>query len=421
MFHKLIARATKSLHIDFTYITGSGSWIFSSYILGALIGLASVLVLANVVSPKVFGDYQFYLALLPFIGLVTLPGLNGIVVREVARGKKVSVLSMLFIQTKYGSWASALLFLVSIWLYVFGSFEQAIGFILLAVFTPFIFSSENAVSYLRGKKDFKRVAIHDLIIKFSTTTVVIIIAFVSPDPVLFLLLFLVVKYINRLILFYLVHRKNIKDEGETVDEEALVKEAQGMSLVGTLLTLSHSADRLLVWFILGSVGLASYSVALAFPQQISAVMLLLIHSILVPKLATRDTENNQYRESFLKKVYVFIAGYLVLGALYTAFAFLFIEQLFSNYEGIVWVSIFSLVSLGIPLITNILWLFFFVDKDYKTLWGAASLQWIGLGLFFVLIRPDTLIEIMVVLALKELLTVVFLSIRLVHKTSKRPQ
>jgi hypothetical protein len=105
--------------------------------------------------------------------------------------------------------------------------------------------------------------------------------------------------------------------------------------------------------------------------------------------------------------------YVGLSLLYVLFALFFFDVLFSQYHNMLWNSVYALLTLGLPLVTSILWLLFFVAKEHTVLWKAAILQWIGLAVLFVILRPETLFQIMTLFIVRELFTIVFLIVALV--------
>src|SRR5258708_1283230 len=61
---------------NLSYFLKNGLWLLNSYLLNFLIGIGLAWVYGNKLSPEVFGEYNFCLAVLAAVSIFSLPGMG---------------------------------------------------------------------------------------------------------------------------------------------------------------------------------------------------------------------------------------------------------------------------------------------------------------------------------------------------------
>lgn len=171
----LLENAGRRLGLDLRYFASSGAWVSGRYILVGLIGLASSIGFARLGMPELYGQYQYVLAVTGLISIVTLPGLNTVALRGVAKGELGIVRTTTAISFRLSIVAAFLL--AGFGLYTLSFLKQpAIGwsFILASFFVPAFYAPNAWYTLYEGRLRFDQPTIRIVALSFLSTTTLLL-------------------------------------------------------------------------------------------------------------------------------------------------------------------------------------------------------------------------------------------------------
>jgi O-antigen/teichoic acid export membrane protein len=224
----------------------------------------------------------------------------------------------------------------------------AIGSLLIAILGPFMQMSLLYGAFLEGKKDFRRMAIHGIILNAFAGVLVLGTMFITTNPIAFLGAYLLGNVIAGLLLCAVSYQLYKPKEKSPAD---LVSLSGHFSVMNILSTLSQQIDKLLVFHYLGAVQLAVYTFAIALPEQ-AKTFVNSIATIAFPKFAKQSIED--IKKNFWGRLWLFTSSLVLAALAYIFLAPFLFHTFFPTYpEAIVYSQIFALslifVSNSIPL------------------------------------------------------------------------
>src|SRR3989304_3173984 len=77
---------SKRAGLNLRYFLTSGSWVAGRYVLMGLLSLGISVAFARLGTAELYGQYQFVLAVVSFLSILSLPGLNTVTLIAVAKG-----------------------------------------------------------------------------------------------------------------------------------------------------------------------------------------------------------------------------------------------------------------------------------------------------------------------------------------------
>jgi len=231
-------------------------------------------IIVNIYSQSEFGWYRTIFTYLPLLQLVTLPGIDSVVLREGYNGKNVAVFSIFWAKVFCGLVGSQIILAVII---LFDSFEVNTGVLLLVMMSPFL---ESAVFlknryYASGHSYFANV----LTLRFILFRVCLIVVFVGTFllmklPLQFIML--AVVFSNSLLpLYLLISKKVFSLPGRSASWSVIlmrIKQGFFYTLVGGMFTAVVSFDRIFVSFLKGPEFFAYYSILVMLPVEMARVI-----------------------------------------------------------------------------------------------------------------------------------------------------
>ncbi len=374
--------------LEFDYIKNTG-WVTASRIFGSIASYILIILLTRFLGVKGLGQYSFVFAFASFFFLFSDFGLNGLMIRDLARNKdKISTYASNIFNFKM------LLLLISFIIFVITSFfvKQELFFVLLIVGLS-IFSSNVGgffVNLLRVDVDGKNIAL-GLLLERS-------IALVLGAFVLFsfrsLLLFVVVLFFSQVIkgVFYYIKSRsfNYSFSFDWPFILSLLKKSYPFFLVAVFATVYVRMDTVMLSFMKGDVVAGWYNAAYKLINAIN-ILPTLILTFGFPTFSYLYKTSKKELKIFLQKLIkfsLFIMSFIIV------IVFLSAKWILHFVYGITAVQ--SVISFKILVVAE---LFAFLSDIIGTLIAAADRQLLfakiaGIGAFINLLLNFLLIPIL---------------------------
>lgn len=339
------------MRTDINYLAKGGFWSMLSYLIQIGIGIITTVVLANFLPKESLGTYQFILAAAGILGVFTLTGLGTSIARSVAQGKDGVLRSGVRIKLKWSTGVLAASFTLSGYYVVNGNTDLATTFIIVGVCTAITESFILYESFLQGKKAFR-----DNVLLGAWRKPLPLIALLSSlyftDHVPTLIaVYLGTTTLSTILVYWSVIKKYQPELH--YDSETVVFGKQ-LSIMNTLNQVAGHADKVLLWYILGPIAVATFSIA-QLASRYSGGLVSTLSYIALPKLATQDLATLQ--ATLPRKVSLFTIIIIPFMLTYMAMVPILFQLLFPQYlDSIPLAQVLGLLFIFLPrsLYTNVL-------------------------------------------------------------------
>ncbi len=346
------------LKLDTTYFFQSSFFLGLKFVIQSIAGLIISVSISRFAGPYVFGQFNLFIAIIGFISIVSLPGLNLALIQSTSKGYTSSLKYAFLSSLKYSIIGTPLMLIVALYFFLRGDFAFSYSFLIISLIFPFIYSTNLFDYFLIGIKNYKKSFFFTTVVSTITAiSVVVAIIFVKRIDSLLLAYFLLPTIFGLLITLKLIG--SIKHKKE---DEDLLRYGKFLTLTVSLLPLVSSyLDKILIGYFLGVEQLAFYSVSQVFPENLKNMIKVLSFS-LIPKISTMSEDN------FLTTFRVHFVKLLVIGVALSAILWIIlpiaIEIIFSNtYNYSIGLAKISSLSLIMYPLTNVIQQKFLAHKN----------------------------------------------------------
>jgi O-antigen/teichoic acid export membrane protein len=322
----LFYRLQRFTRTDLRYLAKGGSWSSLSYVMQVGFGIITTVALANLLPKEILGTYQFIIAMSGIIGIFTLTGMGTAIIRAVAQGHEGAFRNGVQVKLKWSVGVAVAGATFATYYAYNGNTDLAISFLIIAACVPLIDTFLLYESYLRGKQAFRDEVMLGLWRK-PLPLIALLGALYFTDHVPTLI---AAYFATTVISTILVYAKIIqKYQPPDTPHEETVAYSKQISVMGILSRIAEHADKALLWYLLGPVAVATFTIA-QLATRYSGGLANVISHISLPKVSQRDLPTLQ--ETLPRKVWIFtvIMIPLMLGYVFVVpflFQFLFPEYL----------------------------------------------------------------------------------------------
>ncbi len=151
-FLRWTERYTKT---DMVHFVWSNIWMNLGRIIALATGLILTTAFANLLSPQLFGTYQYVIAAASVVGAFTLNNMSGAVMRAVAQGKQHVVPAVVRAMMRWSVPASIVSAGIGVYYLFHGNTTLGYGFLFIAVFNVTANGYGLSKSVIIAKQDFK--------------------------------------------------------------------------------------------------------------------------------------------------------------------------------------------------------------------------------------------------------------------------
>lgn len=152
----VLDRLGKKAGLNLRYFLSSGSWVAARYVLMGLLSLALSVAFARLGGKELYGQYQFVLAIVSFLAILTIPGLNIVALKAVAQDRPSVLVGATRISFRASFLLSLAVFLIGMF-YLFSKGQPAVGWSLIgaSLLLPFFYAPNGWYAFYEGQLDFK--------------------------------------------------------------------------------------------------------------------------------------------------------------------------------------------------------------------------------------------------------------------------
>ncbi len=333
--YRALKWSEKYTKTDMKYLARGGFWLTASQFMTSTSAFVLSLAFTNLISPEKYGLYKYILSLGALFGAFTLTGLDLALIRA-SSSKGLKILKSAF-KLNYKWSIPFILGMISLSVYYFfqRNYTIASAILLIALFQPLQDSSFVYDSILRGLKDFKNSARYSAIKTFAITLLLFLTLLITKNISIIILIYYAGGSLITYLFYVILNKKNAQNIEEKEVDASTIKLSKHLSLLNLANILIEQIDKVVVFHFFGAVQLATYSLAIALPGQITT-LLKKIPELALPKFSTKTTK--EVGESFFKHSKTIIFFMIPVVIIYIiASPFLF-KLLFPQYIGAIFLS-----------------------------------------------------------------------------------
>jgi O-antigen/teichoic acid export membrane protein len=382
--YNLLRWSEKYTKTDMVYLTSGGFWLTMGQVLMTGANFLTSIVFAYYLPKHAYGDYKYILSVFAIFSAFTLTGLNTAIVQSVARGYEGSLRQGVRLSMRWSVIASGGALIGATYYFFRGNSFLGISLIVVAATIPFVHSYGLYASYINGKKDFKRFSLYNFVDNIIPALCTFITLLLTHN----ILVLLCVYFISNTVMAYVLYKKTLTqfNPPDTIDPD-LVSYSKKLSLLNVISIITAHLDKVIVYTSLGSIELAIYGFASAFPDQVRS-LLKNLNTLMVPKFTEQSATGRviDIKQKSIRLAIVIIG----ITILYILAAPLLYQVFFPKYPE----SIFFSRVLGLTILSALAMIpssLFVAQKREKELaraavWGSvfqilivvAGIHWGGL-------------------------------------------
>lgn len=328
---------------DMIYLVSSGFWSALSYVTQIGFGIVTTIVLANVLAPEALGTYQFIVAMAGVIGVFSLTGMGTAITRAVAQGHEGTLRSGVSVNLKWSSGIVAAAGLIAGYYWYQGNNDLAIAFLLIGTFVPLTESFILYESYLVGKQAFRDEVMLGLWRKpLPLVALLFTLYFTQHVPTLIGVYFAATS-LSTILVYRLIIKKY---QPTNTPHSETIAYSKHISVMNVLFRVSEHADKVMLWYLLGPVAVATFAIA-QLAVKYSGGLASVVSYVVLPKVSQRDLTSLQ--ASIPRKVWIFTLALVPLMVVYMLLIPVIFSLLFPNYpESIPLAQTLGLLFLFLP-------------------------------------------------------------------------
>lgn len=256
---RLINGLSQMLNVDVAYLVRGGFWLSAGYSGVTLLRLLLVVILAHFADRAFYGQYQLIFSILATILVFSLPGMNIAITQSVARGYDSSLITGTKSKLRWAVLGSIALLGVAGFFYFIKPEPIWYVFIFMALSFPLYACFSSIIFYYRGKENFRKAAIYNVLTSAITITSVIIVFFLTKSLLAIVLAMIIpVTFVYVLIYFKILQ----KIKSRKIDK-GVVSYGKNLTFMTLFELITPHIDKFVIAYIAGFEGLAIYSIALA--------------------------------------------------------------------------------------------------------------------------------------------------------------
>lgn len=324
---------------DMVYLFNNSFWVFVGQAATSVTAFVVMVVLANLLSKEVLGEYRFIISAITILSVFTLQGMNPAVVQSVAKGYKLNLEEIIATKFKWGLMGMIVTAGISLYYAFQGNESLSIAFLVVALALPFYGLYFLYFFYLQGQQKFAQASITQAIGRIFFMIVMLGAALFTPTLVPLTAAFLITTIVGQYGGYVWMKKRTTNTNDEDPELASYAKE---ITILGAFPLIAANIDKILVWNMLGAVPLAIYAIALIFPQE-SFRLGRIVSQVVLPRLS-RDGAKIMV-VPFIKKLLIF-EGVMVLGWMfYAVSAPLLFSIFFPTYMESVMISVVAMLAL----------------------------------------------------------------------------
>ncbi len=332
----------KYTRTDMVYLAKGGFWLTAEQVVTSLAGIILAIAFANLLPKETYGVYRYVLSLVGILSVFSLTGMNTAIVRTVAQGNEGVLASVLGTRLRWGVLGGVVSLGLAGFYFLNHNITLIFCFLIAAVFLPFMDSLTIYESFWEGKKLFRMRASYNILVRVAAVIILVITLILTKNLVLILLAYFCSYTFLRLICFLATLKKSFSHHKDL----ETISYGKHLSIMNIMGMVSAQADKVLLWYFLGPVSLASYVLALAPVDNIGSLFKNLF-PLSLPKFSEQPLKAIQ--ATLFKKITKLFLMIIPLGGLYIILAPWIFKFFFPAYTEAIPYSQFYIIAILIMI------------------------------------------------------------------------
>lgn len=335
--------AVNKININIEYWGKGSFWQSLVQVNATIFSLAVTIAFANLLPKQTLGIYNYILSIYSLLAIFTLSGMDTAIIQSIAKGKEGTVREALKSRIKWGVLGTLISFGMAIFYFYQGDTTFGYSFLIIAAFLPFFDSFAIFYDILIGKKRFDAHAKYAIGVQIITSLTIITALVLTKSLIVILLAYFASYTLSHL---FFLRRTIINFPLNTEEDPTMVQYGKSMTIIKALTSTAAYLDKILLFYYLGPVQVAIYSLALAPISKING-FLATIPSLALPRFSS--TDKSLIKKTMLGKVLKFSIVVIFIIAIYVLLTPLFFKLLFPQYiDSIFYSRLLALSLLGLP-------------------------------------------------------------------------
>lgn len=256
---------SKKTGLDLNYFIKNGFWLFLRQFFEIVVGTTLFAVFARLATKEALGYFQFVMSVFAVVSIISIPGLNTSILRDVSRGydgEYVPAVRKSFFWSLIGM---PVIIIVGIYAYIFINHELGVILMAASIFFPFFYAPNTWTALLQGKGDYRKLTVFSIVQSLINSIATIAVIYFSNSQALFIITIYLLSFSVFNVVYYyksLRYVQNKKTSGEAVKYGWFLTKINFFNSVG------ENADKLVIGVLLSPVSLALFSVVSAMPLKL---------------------------------------------------------------------------------------------------------------------------------------------------------
>jgi O-antigen/teichoic acid export membrane protein len=270
------------------YLASGGFWLILEQIAGVFLSLGVAIAFGHFAGKDMYGNYKYVLSLATILGALSLSGLGDAVGQAAARGKDGALIQGFRTNLMWSGPFVLASLCVAAYYWLQGNPFVAGSMVVVAFCQPIAASSSYFASFLFGQRDFARGATYMIAESAITYGAVLAALLVGERAIMLVAAYFVSNAIASLYFTWKAqqHARN------TEKDAGLFAFGAHLSVMNVIAVIADRFDSIIVFSLLGPAELATYTFALAAPEQLKGVIKNL-YGLALPKFAERSLSDIQ--------------------------------------------------------------------------------------------------------------------------------
>lgn len=284
--YQLLRWSEKYTKTDMVYLSTGSFWLTLRQIVFSISGLLVSIAFARLIPKETYGEYRYILSMAGILAISSLARIDTAVIFAVARRFEGIVKEGLKTKIKWSLFGSLAAIILAGYFWFNHQAHFAISCLIMAIFLPFMESSQIYLAYLGGRKLFDLQAKYNSLVKVIASLGLIIVLFLTKNLILIILAYFLLYTLLRI---YFLSRTLKKLPPNQKTDRQFIRYGKQLSALGVVNEIANYLDKILIYKFLGTVPLAIYAFAITPIDQMTTI-LQNIRLIALPKFSTGTEE-----------------------------------------------------------------------------------------------------------------------------------
>lgn len=300
--------------IDLPYFVKNGFLMTLRQAVDLSVGMVLFIVFARVATKEALGYYQYVISVFAVAVIISIPGLNISILRNVSRGYDGEYISSVKKSFVWSLLGIPVIFLLGVYYYIFQ--DSVLGIILMAssAFFPFYFAPNTWSYFLQGKEKYGKLNLYASIQSSATALITILVIYLSKSNALAITIIYLFSFSLFGIIFYYKSLKYIENDKSGGDA---LSYGWFLTKINFFNFIAENADKVIIGSVLSPALLAVFTIISSLPFKLRLVVKS-IFSVAFPKMSQDSFKMiNFFKSKEGKRLFVLSFIFmLIIGTIY---------------------------------------------------------------------------------------------------------